>query len=81
MNRLLLTAASLALATSVGAAGAMAANITQPAPGKVVYGPIPVTPPAGMVAPTPPPGYHYVWAYGYDQHAIYKAHWVAVRNS
>jgi hypothetical protein len=80
MKRLLLTAASLALATGLGAAGALAANIVQPAPGTIVYGPVPAAPLAGMVAPTPPAGFHYEWVYGYDHHAVYKAHWEAIRN-
>jgi hypothetical protein len=81
MKRLLMTVASLALTTGLGAAGALAANIVQPAPGTIVYGPVPATSPAGEVAPTPPAGFHYEWVYGYDHHAIYKAHWEAVRNS
>jgi hypothetical protein len=81
MKRLLLTAASLALATGLGTAGALAANIAQPAPGTIVYGPIPAAPLAGMIAPTPLAGFHYEWVYGYDHHAVYKAHWEAVRNS
>jgi hypothetical protein len=81
MNRLLLTAASMAFAAGLGTASALAGNITQPAPGTVVYGPLPAAPMAGMVAPTPPAGFHYEWVYGYDHHAIYKAHWEAVRNS
>jgi hypothetical protein len=81
MKRLRLTAASLALATGLGAAGALAANIVQPAPGTVVYGPMPAAPVAGIVAPTPPAGFHYEWVYGYDHHAVYKAHWEAIRNS
>jgi len=81
MKRLLLTAASLALATGLGAAGALAANIAQPPPGTVLYGPVAATPPAGMVAPTPPAGFHYEWVYSYDHHGFYKAHWAATRNS
>jgi hypothetical protein len=78
MKRLLLTAASLALATGLGTAGALAANIAQPAPGTVVYGPLPAAPVAGMA---PPAGFHYEWVYSYDHHGVYKAHWEAVRNS
>jgi hypothetical protein len=81
MKRLLLTAASLAVTTGLGVASALAANIVQPAPGTVVYGPMPAAPVAGMVAPPPPAGFHYEWVYGYDHHAVYKAHWEAVRNS
>jgi hypothetical protein len=81
MTRFFLTAVSLVILTGMGTVGASAANIAQPAPGTVVYGPVPATPPAGMVAPPAPVGYHYEWVYGYDQHAIYKAHWEAVRNS
>jgi hypothetical protein len=81
MKRLLLTAASLALATGFGTAGALAASyIAPPAPGTVVYGQMPAQPVAGMVAPTPPAGFHYEWVYGYDHHAVYKAHWEPVRN-
>ena len=82
MRRLLLTAATLAVATGLGAAGASAANITQPAPGTVVYGEVPATPPADFPPPAvAPPGFHYVWVYGYDHHAVYKGHWEPVRNS
>jgi hypothetical protein len=81
MKRLLLTAVSLALATGLGTAGALAANIAQPASGMVVYGPMPAAPVAGMVAPIPPAGFHYQWVYSYDHRGMYKAHWEAVRNS
>ena len=81
MTRFLLTTASLTIIAGLGATGALAANITQPAPGTPVYGQLPATPPAGMVPPPAPPGFHYEWVYGYDQHAIYKAHWEPVRNS
>ena len=81
MKRLLLTGALLVLATGWGTAAALAGKITQPAPGTVAYGPRPAAPVASMVAPTPPPGFHYEWVYGYDHHAVYKAHWEAVRNS
>ena len=81
MKRLLLTAVSLALATGLGTAGALAANIAQPASGMVMYGPMPAAPVAGMVAPIPPAGFHYQWVYSYDHRGMYKAHWEAVRNS
>jgi hypothetical protein len=80
MKRLTLTTAGVAVAMGLGAAGALAANIAQPAPGTVVYGMVPVTPPAGAIAPSAPPGFHYEWVYGYDHHAVYKAHWEAVRD-
>jgi hypothetical protein len=75
----MLTTAALAVAMGLGTAGAFAANIAEPAPGTVVYGPMPATPPAGEVAPPAPPGFQYQWVYGYDHHMIYKAHWEAVR--
>jgi hypothetical protein len=81
MKRLFLTTASLAIAFGLGAAGASAANIVQPTPGTAVYGELPATPPAGGTPPPAPAGFHYEWVYGYDQHAIYKAHWQAIRNS
>jgi hypothetical protein len=81
MKRLLMTAASLALTTALSTAGALAANIVQPAPGTVVYGPVPAMPVKGMVPPPPPVGFHYEWVYGYDHHAVYKAHWEAIRNN
>jgi len=81
MTRFFLTTASLIILAGVGAVGASAANIAQPAPGTPVYGPVQATPPAGMVAPAPAPaGYHYEWVYSYDHHG-YKPHWEAVRNS
>jgi O-antigen/teichoic acid export membrane protein len=80
MKRILLTAASLALATGVGTVGALAAHIPQPAAGTVDYGPVPAAPLASMAAPTAPAGFHYAWVYGYDHHAVYKAHWEAIRN-
>jgi hypothetical protein len=79
MKRLLLTTASLAIVFGLGAAGASAANITQPAPGAAVYGPLATTPPAGEVAPgVAPPGFQYQWVYSYDHHG-YHGHWEAVR--
>ena len=80
MKRVMLTTASLAVAMALGAAAASAANIAQPAPGTIVYGPLPATPAADAVAPQAPPGFHYEWVYGYDHHAVYKAHWEAVRD-
>jgi hypothetical protein len=66
----------------MGAVGASAANIAQPPPGTVLYGPVQATPPAGMVPPgAAPPGYHYEWIYGYSREGVYKAHWEPVRNS
>jgi hypothetical protein len=81
MQRLFLTTAALAIAISLGAVGASAANFAPPAPGTVVYGELPATPPAGFVAPPTPAGFHYQWVYGYDHHAVYKGHWEPVRNS
>jgi hypothetical protein len=78
MKRVLLTTASLAIALGIGAAGASAANIAQPAPGTVVYGAPVGTPPAGDVAPPAPAGYQYQWVYSYDHHG-YRGHWEAVR--
>ena len=72
MKRVLLTTASLAIALGIGAAGASAANIAQPAPGTVVYGAPVGTPPAA------PAGYQYQWVYSYDHHG-YRGHWEAVR--
>jgi hypothetical protein len=80
MTRFFLTTASLVIFATAGAVGASATNIAQPAPGTVVYGAVPAAPPAGMVAPPAPAGYHYEWVYGYDHHG-YRAHWEAVRNS
>jgi hypothetical protein len=81
MTRFFLTTASLMILAGVGAVGASAANIAQPAPGTVLYGLVHSTPPAGMVAPAAPAGYHYEWVYGYSREGLYKAHWEAVRNS
>jgi hypothetical protein len=81
MTRFFLTTASLVILASMGAVGASAANIAQPPPGTVVYGPVRAAPPAGMVPPTGAPvGYHYEWVYSYDHHG-YRAHWEAERNS
>jgi hypothetical protein len=80
MTRFFLTTASLVILAGMGAVGASAANIAQPAPGTVLYGPVPATPPVGMVAPPAPAGYRYEWVYSYDHHG-YRAHWEAVRNS
>jgi hypothetical protein len=80
MTRFFLTAVSLVILTGMSAVGASAANIAQPAPGTVLYGPVQATPPAGMVAPAAPAGYHYEWVYSYDHHG-YRGHWEALRNS
>lgn len=81
MSRFFLTTASLMVLAAVGATGASATNIAQPAPGTVVYGAIPAPLPAGEVPPgAAPPGYHYEWVYSYDHHG-YRAHWEAMRNS
>jgi hypothetical protein len=76
----MLTTAALAVAMGLGTAGAFAANIAEPAPGTVVYGALPATPPADAVPPQAPSGFHYEWVYGYDHHAVYKAHWEPVRD-
>jgi hypothetical protein len=78
MKRVLLTTASLAIALGLGTAGAFAANISQPAPGTAVYGPLVGTPPEGAVAPQAPAGYQYQWVYSYDHHG-YRGHWEATR--
>jgi hypothetical protein len=79
MKRVLLTAAALAVATVLGAAGASAADIGPPAPGTVVYGALPATPPTGAVPPgDAPQGYQYRWVYSYDHHGYY-GHWEAER--
>ena len=80
MTRFFLTAASLVILAGMGSVGASAANIAQPAPGTVLYGPVSAAPPAGMVAPVAAPGYHYEWVYSYDHHG-YRGHWEATRNS
>jgi hypothetical protein len=79
MKRVLLTTASLAIALGVGAAGALAGNITQPPPGTVVYGAPVGTPPAGDVAPQAPAGFQNQWVYSYGPHGYY-GHWEAVRT-
>jgi len=81
MTRFFLTTAALVILAGMSAAGASAANITQPAPGTPVYGQLSAAPPAGMVPPPAPAGFHYEWVYGYDHHAVYKAHWEPVRNN
>jgi hypothetical protein len=82
MQRLLLRAAAVAVATGLGAAGALAGQYDKPMPGVAVYGPLHAAPPAGMVPPaSAPAGYHYEWVYGYSREGVYKAHWEALRNS
>jgi hypothetical protein len=79
MTRFFLTAVSLVILTGMGAVGASAANIAQPAPGTVLYGPVSATPPAGEVPPgVAPAGYQYQWVYSYDHHG-YRGHWEALR--
>ncbi|HXC29497.1 MAG TPA: hypothetical protein VNV38_16185 [Stellaceae bacterium] len=79
MKRVLLTAAALAVATGLGAAGASAADIAQPAPGTVVYGAVQGNPPPGAVPPgNLPQGYQYRWVYSYNNHGYY-GHWEAER--
>ena len=82
MNRVLLTVAALAVATGLGGADASAVDNPAPTPGVPVYGELAAAPPANFPPPAEaPPGFHYEWRYGYDQHAIYKGHWEPVRNS
>ena len=79
MKRLLLTAAAVAVATSLGVVGASAAQYDKPMPGVAVYGPVQAAPPAGQVPPgVAPAGYQYQWVYSYDHHG-YRGHWEAVR--
>ena len=79
MKRVLLTAAAVAVATGLGAAGASAAQYDKPMPGVALYGPVQATPPAGDMPPgAAPPGYQYQWVNSYDHHG-YRGHWEAVR--
>jgi hypothetical protein len=78
MNRVLMTAAALAVATGLGAVAASAANFAPPAPGVAVYGAVQATPPEGAVPPSAPAGYRYHWVYSYDHHG-YRGHWEAER--
>ena len=82
MNRFLLTATALVLAGGLGTGAAMAQEATAGTePGQPVYGAPAGVPPAGAVPPAALPGFRYQWVYGYDQHAIYRGHWEAVRVS
>ena len=79
MKRVLLTAATVAVASALGVVGASAAQYDKLTPGVAVYGPVQGTPPAGEVPPgVAPPGYQYQWVYSYDHHG-YRGHWEAQR--
>ena len=83
MKRLFLTTAASAVVLGLGTLGAVAASIAPYPPGTIVYGELRGTPPADFPPPATaaPIGFHYEWVYGYDQHAVYRGHWEAVRNS